>query len=116
MFAQRVRAITALAPANVPPPDATGRLRVHKAMEPRKWRVALLAGCAQIVLAPEINAATIRLLTRLGCEVVVPKGAGCCGSLNHHMGQHSSAMALARANIEAWSREIEGATSTTMAS
>ena len=54
--------------------------------------MALLAGCAQQVLAPEINAATIRLLTRLGCEVVVAEGAGCCGSLNHHMGQHDAAM------------------------
>ena len=59
--------------------------------------VALLAGCAQQVLAPEINTATIRLLTRLGCEVVIAKGAACCGSLNHHMGQHAPAMALARA-------------------
>jgi glycolate oxidase iron-sulfur subunit len=59
------------------------------------------------VLAPEINAATIRVLTRLGCEVVVAEGAGCCGSLNHHMGQHAAAMSLAAANIEAWTREIE---------
>jgi glycolate oxidase iron-sulfur subunit len=73
----------------------------------RKLRVALLAGCAQRVLAPEINAATIRLLTRLGCEVVVAEGSGCCGSLNHHMGQHNQAMALARSNIEAWSREVD---------
>ncbi len=59
------------------------------------------------MLAPGINAATIRLLTRLGCDVVVARGAGCCGSLNHHMGQHDEAMALATANIEAWSREID---------
>ncbi len=52
---------------------------------------------------PRINEATIRLLTRLGVEVVVAKGAGCCGALNHHMGQHDRAMTLARANIEAWS-------------
>jgi glycolate oxidase iron-sulfur subunit len=107
MLAQRLRAILALAPANVPGPDPTGGVRVHQAETPRKARVALLAGCAQTVLAPDINAATIRLLTRLGCEVVVANGAGCCGSLNHHMGQHESAMALARANIEAWSTELE---------
>ena len=71
-------------------------------------RVALLAGCAQQVLAPEINEATIRLLTRIGVEVVVARGAGCCGALTHHMGQHAAAMASARANIAAWSREIEG--------
>jgi len=65
----------------------------------------LLAGCAQQVLMPRLNEATIRLLTRLGVEVVVSQGAGCCGALNHHIGQHDRAMALARANIEAWSQE-----------
>jgi len=107
MLAQRLRAMLALAPANVPGPDPHAGARVHQAEAPRKARVALLAGCAQTVLAPEINAATIRLLTRLGCEVIVARGAGCCGSLNHHMGQHMPAMTLARANIEAWSREID---------
>ena len=77
--------------------------RVHPAEGLRKARVALLTGCAQQVLMPRINEATIRLLTRLGVEVVVANGAGCCGALNHHIGQHDRAMALARANIEAWS-------------
>ena len=81
---------------------------MHPAQGERRGRVALLAGCAQQVLAPEINAATIRLLTRLGVEVVVAPGAGCCGALTHHMGQHDPAMASARANIAAWTREIEG--------
>jgi glycolate oxidase iron-sulfur subunit len=107
MLAQRLRAMLALAPANTPGPDPKCGPRVHAAEGVRKARVALLAGCAQTVLAPDINAATIRLLTRLGCEVVVAGGAGCCGSLNHHMGQHAPAMALARANIEAWSKEID---------
>ena len=53
----------------------------------RRRRVALLTGCAQRVLDPAINAATIRLLTRHGCEVVVAEGAGCCGALTHHMGK-----------------------------
>jgi glycolate oxidase iron-sulfur subunit len=104
MLAQRLRAMLALAPPNVPGPDPNDRPRIHPAIGRRKARVALLAGCAQRVLAPEINAATIRLLTRLGCEVVVAEGAGCCGSLNHHMGQHAAAMTFARTNIEAWSR------------
>jgi glycolate oxidase iron-sulfur subunit len=97
----------ALAPPNVPGPGPNEGPRVYPAAGPRKARVALLAGCAQQVLAPEINDATIRLLTRLGCEVVVAEGAGCCGSLNHHMGQHTSAMTLAWTNIEAWCREID---------
>src|SRR5690606_33218744 len=45
--------------------------------------------------------------TRLGCEVVVAEGAGCCGALPHHIGQEDPALALARANVAAWSREIE---------
>ena len=107
MLSRRLRAMMALAPANVPGPDPHQGPRVHPAIGARKTRVALLAGCAQQVLAPEINAATIRLLTRLGCEVVVAEGAGCCGSLNHHMGQHDPAMRLAGANIQAWNREID---------
>ena len=70
---------------------------------------ALLAGCAQQVLAPSINAATIRLLTRLGYEVIVPPSAGCCGALTHHMGRHDPAMAAARVNIAAWTAEADGA-------
>ncbi len=107
MLARRARAMLALAPANVPGPDPLEGPRTHPASGPRKKRVALLAGCAQQVLAPEINNATIRLLTRMGCEVAISDGAGCCGSLNHHMGQHDPAMTLARANIEAWNREID---------
>ena len=68
-------------------------------------RVALLPGCAQKVLAPEINEATIRLLTRHGCEVVIAPGSGCCGSLANHLGRQWSALGFARANIDAWERE-----------
>jgi len=68
----------------------------------RRGRVALLAGCVNDVLAPQINAAAIRVLTRHGIEVVLPEGAGCCGSMVHHMGRESEALAQARANIEAF--------------
>ncbi len=64
-----------------------------------------MTGCAQKTLAPGINEATVRLLTRHGCEVVIAEGAGCCGALNHHLGQDGHA--FARANILAWTREIE---------
>ena len=73
----------------------------------RKGRVALLHGCAQAVLAPSINEAAIRLLTRQGVEVVLAAGEGCCGALVHHMGREHQALAQARANIDAWTREIE---------
>jgi glycolate oxidase iron-sulfur subunit len=69
----------------------------------RKARVALLAGCVNDVLAPQLNDAAIRLLTRHGVEVVVAQGAGCCGSLVHHLGRRGEALAQARANIDAWS-------------
>ena len=107
MLAQRLRAMLSMAPASVPPASTTEKPRVYPAEGVRKARVALLTGCAQQVLMPRINEATIRLLTRLGVEVVVSAGAGCCGALNHHTGQHDRAMALARANIEAWSREAD---------
>jgi glycolate oxidase iron-sulfur subunit len=106
MLAQRLRAMLDLAPPRLPP--ATAASGVHKAQGARQGRVALLAGCAQQVLAPEINAATIRLLTRMGIEVVVPAAAGCCGALAHHMGHHANAMASARANIAAWTKELDG--------
>ena len=68
----------------------------------RAGRVALLAGCVNDVLAPQINAAAVRTLTRCGIEVVVAKNAGCCGSMVHHMGREHEALAQARANIDAW--------------
>ena len=67
----------------------------------RKGRVALLPGCVNDLLAPEINAAAIRLLNRHRIEVVVPEGAGCCGALVHHMGREHEALGQARANIDA---------------
>ena len=108
MLAQRLRAMLRLAPARLPPPSAAQAPQVHRAQGERRGRVALLAGCAQTVLAPAINDATIRLLTRLGIEVVIAPGVGCCGALTHHMGKHKAAMAAARAAIGGWSREIEG--------
>ncbi len=67
-----------------------------------RWRVVLLAGCAQRVLAPQINAATVRLLNRLGCEVSVVAGAECCGALAFHMGRVAEGREAAKRNIDAW--------------
>ena len=105
--AARMRAMLELAPATLPPMGTMQSPQVHKAVGEQRGRVALLAGCAQTVLAPSINEATIRLLTRMGIEVVIARGAGCCGALTHHMGRHDPAMASARANIAAWSREMD---------
>ena len=107
VLGRRMRAMLDLAPRRLPKTNALGG--VHAAQGERRGRVALLAGCAQQVIAPSINDATVRLLTRMGVEVVVPPAAGCCGALTHHMGQHDPAMASARANIAAWMAEIDGA-------
>lgn len=82
--------------------------RVFAAEGRMRKRVALLAGCAQQALDGAINAATVRLLTRHGCEVVIAEGAGCCGSLTLHMGRELDAFGSALANVRAWSRELEG--------
>ncbi|UFN47215.1 glycolate oxidase subunit GlcF [Roseomonas sp. OT10] len=108
MPAQRLRAMLDLAPATLPPASPMQAPQVHRAEGARRGRVALLTGCAQTVLSPSINEATIRLLTRMGMEVVVTKEQGCCGALEHHMGRHDPAMARARANIGAWAAEMEG--------
>ncbi len=88
--------------------DPAAQPRVFPAEGARTRRVALLAGCVQQVLTPQINAATIRLLTRHGCEVVVAEGAACCGALSHHLGRAADGRDFARANVAAWTREIEG--------
>jgi glycolate oxidase iron-sulfur subunit len=79
---------------------------IYPAHDARKMRVALLPSCAQQALDRNINAATIRLLQRHGCEVVVAAGVGCCGALPLHMGRDAQGKALARANIAAWSAEL----------
>ena len=98
-----------LAPRHLPSPSAVDKPQVFPSLGPRRRRVALLNGCAQQVIAPGINEATIRLLTRHGCEVVVAAGAGCCGALVHHLGKTEASHAAAKANIDAWTREIDGA-------
>jgi glycolate oxidase iron-sulfur subunit len=81
---------------------------VFPATGPRRGRVALLSGCVANVLAPDINKAAIRVLTRHGFEVVLARGEGCCGSLAHHMGHEKEAHAAACRNIDAWTRELDG--------
>ncbi|MEA2929493.1 MAG: glycolate oxidase iron-sulfur subunit [Hyphomicrobiales bacterium] len=102
----QIAAMLCLVPARLPANEVQAP-RVFPAQGIRKARVALLQGCAQQVLAPSINAAAIRVLTRLGIEVVLAEGEGCCGSLVHHMGREGQALAQARTNIDAWVREAE---------
>ena len=101
----RLRTLVELAPAALPhAQDLTG---VHPAEGARRMRVALLQGCVQQALAPDINAATVRLLTRHGVEVVVPPEAGCCGAFTLHMGKADLARAAAARNVNAWHAELE---------
>jgi glycolate oxidase iron-sulfur subunit len=108
MFVKRLRAMLSLAPAQMAAAQALGG-SVHAAIGERRARVALLAGCAQQALGPSINEATIALLTRLGVEVVIPRAAGCCGALVHHMGRHEAALDAAARNVAAWAAELKGA-------
>jgi len=101
----RLRAMVAMAPKQVPPVSRNDDPQVFPAAGERRMRVALMTGCAQKALNTDINDATIRLLCRLGCEVVVARGAGCCGALTHHMGREGESHASAAANIRAWMAE-----------
>ncbi len=108
MFPGRLGAMLGLAPARIPAPSKVDRAQVFPAQGRRRARAALLSGCAQQVLAPEINEATIRLLNRHGVEVVVARGSGCCGALTHHLGKQAASLDWVKANVAAWTREIEG--------
>ena len=104
----RLRAMLEMAPKTIPPVSRNDDAQVFPATGERVKRVALMTGCAQKALNTDINDATIRLLRRLGCEVVVAKGAGCCGALTHHMGQVDQSHGSAAANIRAWTAEMDG--------
>ncbi len=104
---QRIRAMLDMVPNELPAVSPNDRPQVFAARGRRKMRVALMTGCAQKALNTDINDATIRILRRLGCEVVVARKAGCCGALTHHMGRDADSKVAARKNIEAWQREID---------
>ncbi|MFO7921594.1 MAG: glycolate oxidase subunit GlcF [Nioella sp.] len=104
----RLKAMLAMAPGQIPPVSRNDDPQVFPAIGERRKRVALMTGCAQKALNTDINDATIRLLRRLGCEVVVPQGQGCCGALTHHMGKTQESHASAAKNIRAWKAEMDG--------
>ena len=103
----RLRAMLDMAPKIIPPVSCNDDPQVFGAKAKRRMRVALMTGCAQRALNTEINDATIRLLRRLGCEVVVARGAGCCGALVHHMGKADESHLAAAKNIRAWCDEMD---------
>ncbi len=104
----RFEAMLSLAPDRLPPKSTITPGISFTPEGEHRGRVALLNGCAQSVLDPEINIAAVRLLSRFGVEVVFPKGEGCCGAIVHHMGREGQARRLARATIDAWIDEMDG--------
>jgi glycolate dehydrogenase iron-sulfur subunit len=104
----RLKGMVKMGARSLPTPSWVDKPQIIPAIGKRKGRVAILTGCAQQVLETEINEATVRLLTRLGIEFVVAKGAGCCGSLVHHMGKEEKSHHQAKGNIDAWTAELAG--------
>lgn len=100
-----LRAMLDLLPAKIPPAQTWPV--VTPAVGPRRARVALLAGCAQRVLEPDIHTATIEVLARNGVEVVVPRGQRCCGGLAWHAGDLPAAQAFARRNLAAFPHDVD---------
>ncbi len=105
----RLRAMVSMAPKHIPPVSRNDDPQTFRAVGKKTKRVALMTGCAQRALNTDINDATIRVLQRFGCDVVIPKGQGCCGALTHHMGQTENSHASAAANIKSWMTEVKGA-------
>jgi glycolate oxidase iron-sulfur subunit len=102
---KRLRAMLAMAPKTIPSVSRNDDPQSFPALGPQRMRVALMTGCAQKALNTDISDATIRLLRRLGCEVVIPQGMGCCGALTHHMGREAESHGFAHANIAAFMAE-----------
>lgn len=105
---RRLSAMLRLAPHRIPAPSPAPQGSVSPAPAvPGRARAALLFGCVQQVLRPGINEAAIRVLSRLGVEIVPNKGEVCCGALLHHLGKETAALAQVRANVDAWTALIE---------
>jgi len=102
-FPKKIKNMINLMPGNFPKKKLP-KLRIYRAQNKKKAvaRVALLTGCVQKVLSPQINESTIRLLNRHGIEVVIPKKIECCGSLNHHLGKENLAIETFKNNISIW--------------
>jgi glycolate oxidase iron-sulfur subunit len=99
------RPMLALLPEELPPAETWPA--VTPAHGERRARVALLLGCAQQVLEPDINTATIEVLARNGVEVVVPAAQGCCGGLAWHTGDLRAAQDFARRNLDAFPEDVD---------
>ncbi len=106
VFPKRLKQMIKLMPISFPK-KTIPTMEIYSPTNKKKpvARVALLTGCVQKVISPQINEATIRLLNRHGIEVVVPKSIECCGSLNHHLGKEEIAKKTFKNNIDHWYSE-----------
>jgi glycolate oxidase iron-sulfur subunit len=104
------RAMLDLLPPSLPP--AAPLPALAPALGTRRARVALLAGCAQQVLEPNIGHAALRVLTRAGVEVVVPREQVCCGALALHVGEEARARSLALDNLRAFPDDVDAIVTT----
>lgn len=86
------------------PARRAARRPVYPAAGNRRYRVAFFLGCLSDIVFFETNQNAIDVLTRLGCEIVVPKGQGCCGAVHSHAGEHAMAVEQAKRNIAAFER------------
>jgi glycolate oxidase iron-sulfur subunit len=100
-----MRNMLEMLPAELPDPDPLPA--IYPAQGIRRARVALLAGCAQQVLDPDINWATLRVLARNGIETVTPKAQACCGALAMHTGEAEQARNSARKNLSAFPEDVD---------
>jgi glycolate oxidase iron-sulfur subunit len=107
LMPKNMKPLLDMAPKHLPRAAEVAKAGVIAAQGDKRMRVALLTGCVQSLLGPQINDATVRLLTRLGAEVVIPKEMGCCGALTFHMGERKRSRKLMQHNIEVWHKEIE---------
>lgn len=102
LFPAHLRGMEAVLPDIPEMPSRKKLLKVSPAQGERRYRVALLTGCVMDVVYGGINEATVRVLTRNGCDVVIPERQRCCGALQVHAGDRETAKALARQNIDAF--------------
>jgi glycolate oxidase iron-sulfur subunit len=95
-----LRAMESLTPPAPPKEHGAALAGRVPAQGPPRLRVGLLLGCVQRVFFPEVNAATVRVLSAEGCEVVIPAEQGCCGALMIHAGEEEGALEHARRTID----------------
>lgn len=102
---EKLAAMVGMIPDSLPKSEPLPE--IYPAKGERRARVALLAGCVQQVLAPDINWATLRVLAENGIETVIPKKQGCCGSIMMHIGEDKRAMQFARNNLNVFPNDVD---------